>query len=142
MPFIPLIVSGKPETVTVSGETIEHGSGGGGAYAGVRFNLDGTIDKREGGTYSQIDTATDWVRPESVYAGTYHLRWTQTSGSVGVSPFAAGVWTAMSGGPHEWYEVEVGGSIDSCSITIDVSDDGGTTTLDSGLFQLTADDTP
>ena len=51
------------DVVNVDGHTITHGSGGGGATAGVRFNLDGTVDRLQGAVYTQIDVAADWVRP-------------------------------------------------------------------------------
>lgn len=131
------------DVVTVSGESVSHGTGGaGGAKAGVRFNTDGTVDRRNGGTYTQIDSGTDWVIPNSTYTGTYHIKWEAGTGACDVTPFAVSTWTAMSTGPHEWREEEDGGSSDSCSITISISDDGGSTTLDSAVYSLTADDTP
>ena len=143
--FYHLLGAGIPtleDVVTVTTQNITHGtSGAGGAKAGIRFNVDGTVDKREGATYTQISASTDWVVPQP-YADTYHIKWEAGSGACDVTPFAASTWTAMAAGPYEWREEEDSGSADSASVVISISNDGGSTTLDSATITLTADDTP
>lgn len=123
--------------VTVSGESISHSvSNGNTAKAGVRVDNDGTIDKREGDIFSQIDASTDWRIPNGSGAG-FHVMFTKG----GLDPTPIGVldtWTEITSDQEIRYEESSDDSESSGTITVHISDDGGTTTLDTGVYPLDA----
>ena len=68
--------------VTLSGETIEHiVDDPFNAEVGIRFNADGTVDKNVGGSFSQIDSLTDWIIPNAGANAGYDLAYTDKTGS-------------------------------------------------------------
>ena len=124
-------------TVSVSGESISHFSFGT-VTAGVRFNADGTVQKRIGTTYTQIDTGTDWIRPVSEASGDYQIHASKTSGS---NPD-----TTLSDSLDTWLDLDAarqwgvrrssaGNTTSTLSIEIRLSG----TTLASGTYTLTAE---
>jgi hypothetical protein len=131
------------EVVTVSGESISHSvANGNTARAAVRVNTDGTMDKLEGTAYTQIDASTDWVIPNS-FSGSYHVRFTK--GGLDPTPtynpdsVTLGTWYAISATSYRLgYEETVDDTQETGTITVHISDDGGSTTLDSGPYTLIA----
>ena len=125
--------------VTVSGEFISHSvANGNTARAGIRLNTaDGTIDKLEGTTFTQIDASTDVLIPNQDASG-FHIKFTK--GALDPTPAfgTLDTWLAWTSDLEVYYEETVDDSQDSGTITVHVSDDGGTTTLDTGDFILTA----
>lgn len=83
-------------TVTLSGETVtDVGSSPGQAYIIVR--TDGTIDKNEGGTVTQIDSSTDWIIPNVSASTSYQFKWEQVSGdALTWANIAASTWTPIT----------------------------------------------
>ena len=143
--FFLLPKGGLNAVVTVSGQTvIEVGSE---PSAGVRFNTDGTVDSytNENGsspTYSQIDASTDWIVPNSAASDkTYHVRATLNSESGGGTKTGPlGVWLELNTNLL-WFIERLSGAGSGTSewdLDIEISDDGGTTTLDTALYQLSA----
>ena len=131
--------------VTVSGEIIT--KAGSNPVAGVRFNTDGTIDKLtdvDGGTpvYAQIDSATDFIIPNvAVSKRTFHVQATLNAESGGGNKTGTLLsWLEISTA-REW-KIERpsgdGSGISAWDLDIEISDDGGSTTLDTALFELTA----
>jgi hypothetical protein len=124
--------------VTVSGETITN-SDVAITDTGVRFNASGIVEKRIDGGYFQIDNSTDWVVPNGDNDGGYTVELVVTSGD---SPdagdtFGSGTWNSVGDGQsREWYFNANG----SGTWTISISDDGGSSTLDSGAYIVTHDD--
>ena len=136
--LIQAAVGGTSAVVTLSGESI-NGLDGTTSYAGVRINTDGTVDENVDAAYSQIDTATDWVIPNSFSSKkTYHVRATEDSwNSNGTRNGTMGSWLQLSSN-REWYiENSIVGNAD-WTITIAISDDGGSTTIDTGQYILSA----
>ena len=125
-------------TVSVSGESISHFSLNT-VTAAVRFNADGTVQKRVGVTYTQIDTGTDWIRPVSAASGDYQIRASKTSGS---DPD-----TTLSDPLDTWLDLDAArqwgvrrystGDITS-TLTIEIRLSGGTA-LASRTYTLTAE---
>lgn len=129
--------------VTVSGETISHSvSNGNTARAAVAVNsVDGTMDKIEGTTTTQIDASTDWRIPNGSGAA-YHVRFTK--GILDPDPtynpdsVTLGTWHALTQQYRLGYEESANDTQETGTITVAISDDGGSTTLDSGAYPCTA----
>lgn len=75
------------------------------AIAGIRVNTDGTIDKRELGIYTQIDSATDWIIPNGAASSSYEFRITSVTFNIGsvffIQAAAANTWINMAAA-REW----------------------------------------
>jgi len=135
---------GGASTVTVSGETIEVVDSGVYAQAGIRVNNDGTLDKKTTTTYTQVDSATDWIIPNSHPGETYHARLTVSSG--------VGVWTGGGGqSAGSWININTSpvferrtadNSVETGVWLLEISGDGGVTVLDSGSFTITTNNLP
>lgn len=140
IPFTAALASaGQTVVVTLSGESIIHNSGGGGATAGIRFNGSGTIDERTGASYSQIDGGTDWIRPNEAASSIYEVRCTNKSATAWTTEAAAeDVWVDMSTN-REWQLVESGGGILVIVCDFEIRLSG--TTLASTQYTIQVDDT-
>jgi len=135
---------GSMGTVTVSGEAIADVNAT--PMVGVRFNTDGTIDKRTGTsgapTYTPIDTATDWIVPNSrASKRTFHVQATLNAESGGGTKLGTlSSWLEVSTA-REWSIERLSGAGSGTStwdLDIAISDDAGSTTLDTGLFEMDA----
>lgn len=136
----PYGVFGGPIVVTVSGESLSHVVGNGNdATAGIRVMRDGTLEKVEGVVETQIDAATDWIIPNSKGFTGYHVKFSKGA----LDPAAAGgdaidTWHAIDTTVRTiWWTEFSDDSTQSATLTVAISDDGGTTTLDSGTFPIT-----
>lgn len=84
--------------VTLSGETVSTVSE---EKAGIRVNTDGTIDKIEGGTTTQIDTGTDWIIPNGAAHSLHEVRVTNVV-DTGGDP---GPWTDQAAADDIWIAI-------------------------------------
>jgi len=137
-----IIQAGAPPVVTVSGETISHTvSQPSDAVAGIRWNADGTVDKKVGGTFSQIDASTDWIIPNGAGDSSYEVRHTFTSGaSFTTEASAVNVWIAL--GSDRLYELLEGGESTQTRVCVfEIRKDGGAV-IDSATYTFTADNLP
>jgi len=109
---------------------------------GVRFNTDGTVDKRIS-TYTQIDNATDWIIPNTAASGSYEVmtdNWVDTGGAGnGFFQVAAaqGVWIALTSS-REWnVQADAPDGASSSKMTFDahIRFSGGAT-LSSGTYSI------
>jgi len=134
--------------VTLSGHSIvTTGTGQSSAYAGIRFNTDGTVDEFEShgaGVYSQIDSATDWIIPNAaVSEATYHVRVSAAppTDDFTTKPVANGSWIEISAN-REWgvedFDASIENSVATGSVTFEISDDAGSTVLTSAAYSLSA----
>lgn len=124
-------------TVTLSGEGIVHTNLGGVATAGLRVNTDGTLDKRVGTSYFQIDSATDWIIPNNAAETDYEFRVTSVTGDgFSSSPGSDGTWFDLTGGALEWAQV-TNGQDETTNFVLEVRKNGGAT-LDTGNYSLSA----
>lgn len=128
-------------TVTLSGELGIFGIDT--ERVGVRFNADGTIDKRIGATYTQIDAITDWIIPNTDAPSLFEVmtnNWVDTGGAGGgFSQVAAaqGVWISLQFN-REWNVLAAGpDGADSNAMTFDahIRWNGGAI-IDSGSYSV------
>ena len=124
--------------VNLDGQTVEHEVSFGTARAGVRFNSDGTVDRREGASYSQIDSATDWITPRSGF-GDF---WFRATGSAVVGS-ATNVWIAHTSNPEWRVEEASSDSTQEGTILVEVAaGSDGNPLLDSSSYVLRAINLP
>lgn len=85
--------------ITLSGETASDSvADPSDATASLRFDTDGNVYKIEGAVQTQVDTATDYIRP-TANADRLQIRFTNLVGTALTSSTAAeDVWHAISGG--------------------------------------------
>lgn len=93
------------ETVILSGATISDADAPGPIETRVRFNNDGTVDRylSSVGSYAQLSSATDWVRPDPPgAAGDYEI-WVEEFSYTGPSARTGTMdtWEALST-TREW----------------------------------------
>lgn len=148
--FGTLSGSGPSYTVTVTGRTISSVDSGV-QTVGLRFNADGTVDEYESAgaaSWQQIESSTDWIIPNSFNTEGFHVKLTVQSGdspdagTVLGSSDAINTWLTLGNGTtREWFlENEDPQPSQSGVWRVEISADGGTTTLDSGDFTMTAND--
>jgi len=95
-------------TVTVTAASISNISTTTSALSisGIRVNSNGTIHKRDGNTYTQINPSTDWIDTPGAAPGLYECRitnvvWTE-GGAFTAAAAAEDVWIPVTSSP-EWY---------------------------------------
>jgi hypothetical protein len=124
-------------TVTLTNQSISHSAAT--AIAGIYFNTDGTVDKREGGTYTQISTATDWVVPNGAGGSGYAIQFS------GVSFTGSGFIWAYSPSPGSWqslgtqayfYLQKTSSGTGSVTFTVSIRDASTLTVLDTATVTL------
>lgn len=95
------------------------------------------------GTHTSLSGDTQWVTPNPP-GETYWIRWQSGGGKTpDVTPFAINTWVQITGaGPFSWSESASSPDVDTANFNLLISNDGGTTTLDSGIVTLQADATP
>lgn len=76
---------------------------------------------------------------------TYHIKWEahDTLAAPGTTPFAVSTWTLLTGaGPFTWSHSASAPDIHTRGIKLFISNDAGSTTLQSADLSITADATP
>lgn len=134
--------------VTVSGESIssdDDPSGSENPIAGVKFYSDGTVDKLDNNaTYTQIDSSTDWIIPNSAADGaTYHVKATKANETNGTALGTFDSWVVLSGSgeaDYQWSIRKIAHTTGTATadVTVSISNNGGTSTLDSAVFYLSS----
>jgi hypothetical protein len=130
--------------VTVSGQSVQEISSVSTTTAGIRVGTDGFITERRGGSYTSIDTSTDWIIPRSAASSDYECRITSVSFTVGsgwlVQAAANDTWVDLSA--HREWSVQDSNSGPAgrkvVSFTLEIRLNGGSV-LDSGSYTLEAD---
>jgi len=133
--------SAAEPTVTLSGETITDSTGGN-STATVRVNNDGTVDKNTTtGGLVQIDTATDWVRPEEFAPGDFEHKATATGDALDGSSDPLNTWAKFTATANPEWSVRSSGAEGSkqAVVTVEIRFSGGSV-LDSGVYTLNSDD--
>lgn len=98
-PF-PIVIAGfRPASVvTLSGEALSD-SDSGGATVSIFFRADGTIDKKEGATTTQIDSGTDWIIPNGAGSSSYEVRCTNLTST------SSDTWTTEAAAEDTWIDL-------------------------------------
>ena len=133
-------LAGEP-SITLSGETITDSTFGN-SLATVRINNDGTVDKNTtSGGLVQIDTATDWIRPEEFAPGAFEHRATATGAALDGSSDPLNVWAAFTATPNPEWTVRSSGAegFKQAFVTVEIRFQSGPV-LDSGVYTLVSDD--
>lgn len=134
VPVGGLVLTGLVPTITIAsfnldGESITNVLTG---VATVWINADGTVDKTDFGGRTQIDSATDWVIPNSVASSDYDVRYTSLTGDpLDVAPAAENVWVDLS------VDREFGNNLGNSTFTIEIREPGGETVA-SGVYSCLA----
>ena len=79
----------EPTVVTLTDASISHVTPSPAAVALLTINTDGTVDKTEGVTVTQINPTTDWIIPNGLASSQYEVKWDVISGT---SPNTKTTW--------------------------------------------------
>lgn len=126
-------------TVTLSGEVIaDIGGFPSTAAAFVDVLTDGTIQKTEGVTETQIDGSTDWIIPNSAANSMYEVRFTNLVGDALTTPPAAeDVWVFITE-KRSYGVFETTDNTKVATFDLEIRLNGGPV-LSSASYQVTAD---
>lgn len=151
-PLHHMIAGGGLGKVTVSGGSVsddDFSAGSSVAICGFRWNTDGTVDKLEGASYTQVSASTDWVQPNAKSNRRYWIHATQVSyNEVQETP---SIFETLDGTMDTWLELttarewkntlnsnSAGAGDNSWVITVSIaSDSAGTNVLDSANYTMT-----
>ena len=107
-------------------------------HAGLRYNLDGTLDGRTNLTYTQVNNSTDWIIPNNTSEDEdYEIRFTGYTGfGPSFSEMVEDIWEDIDG-PKEVRITDVLSAFESqlSTYTIEVRINGGAV-IDSGSMSL------
>lgn len=121
------------------------------AIAGIRLNADGTLEKNEKGVYTQLNSSTDWIDPNSASAAVKYVRATEVSYVITEDSFSVfgnragtmgpGWLTLGAGQAREWTLTANTSTAGNGQVVwvIDIEiarDSGGADILDIGRFTL------
>ena len=110
--LIAVLAGSRFSSINLAGEVISEVSASSPREAGIRVNVDGTIDKRiQSTSYSQIDASTDWVIPNGAASTDYEFRVTNVVWNSGASfniidASPEDVWINLTGGALEWSVID------------------------------------
>jgi hypothetical protein len=139
IPIMAALVAAGPK-VNLDGHTINGNTSGSESQAGVRINADGTVDQNDDGVFSQIDSATDWVIPNSLGGADYTARASVSGDALDAGSAAEDTDLALST-PRHWFVSDntptVGGK--SATVTVTLKSAASGATLAVGVYTLTAD---
>ena len=118
MSLIATTFGGHRVVETLDGEHVSHSvNSPSSANAGVRINSDGTVDKREGGTYTQIDSP-DWNGSSAFLSGSdFEVRLTNKTGVPPVGTL--GTWLSLSSN-QEWFNNRSGAGTNASTNTVEI----------------------
>lgn len=128
-------------TVTVSGEAGISGTDVSAPYdarAGVRFNSDGTVDSYsfDGATLTltQIDTATDWVIPNSAAPDDYEVQCTDNNANLAGGSDTSGSYIVLTSNRTWYVQVTVAASSANLDVDVGVRKGNSGSAIDSGNY--------
>ena len=129
-----LLPTGHTRTVTLSGENLinDTNTDPTASYAGIRVNTDGTIDKRVGATYTQIDASTDWIIPNGDASSLYEVYLVDNNANVDAGSDSTATWLALSTN-REWYVAVTSPGSKNFDFDLSIRYNGGST-LDTANY--------
>ena len=141
MNFLASIAAAVPALVTVSGETITDTDTPGPVTTGLRFTNTGYVEAFLGSTsaWNPVDSSTDWIIPHEAAGVLYSVRLTVSSGTSPTTG-SVGSWETLDS-TRTWTLVRpdaAGSGSTTGTYLLQVSDDGGSTVLDSASYTLTS----
>lgn len=137
MSFFPIIAPSGTK-VTLSGEPVSAVMINATAQAAIRIDDYGNMYLQKNfGSYAQVDTATDWVRPASKAPGLYECRYTNHSGDPVSATKAEDTWHTLSTSEFIVSISMTAEGTKSASFTLQIRLNGGPV-LASGSYSLTA----
>jgi hypothetical protein len=129
------------DKVTLSGEaTFDSRTSPTDSYARIRIDNDGNVyESADSGSpsYSQVDTATDWLRPAGNAPGLYEVRFTSATNTPTFATATEDTWHSLSSGDFTIYNSETGIGTKATTFTIEIRHNGGSV-LASASYTLTA----
>jgi hypothetical protein len=139
-----------PENLNVTDVTVQEFSTAptlNNKVAGYELQVDGNayaVTSEDDGAglpnFSAQNPLTDWIDYKS-YVGTYHCRMTNTGGSASLGQGTLNTWLEIGVDACIWtIENGNGSGFQNWTGTIEVSDDGGSTTADSASITLETDE--
>jgi len=126
--------------VTLSGQVVTNIDSPAPVSASIQIRSTGGVFRGLDGAYAQVDTSTDWIIPNSAASGpgTYHVRATLNSSSgTATRTGTLGSWEALTS-TRTWELTKTSTGTATWDLDIEISDDGGSTTLSTALYELTA----
>jgi hypothetical protein len=145
----PLIFAGLggtfgPGTVAISNQS-PYGSDFiapyNGTYAGIRLTSGGQYQTRNGkdGDTSYDDVSGEWIDPLAAASRrTFHVKFAYTGDALNGASDVEDTWLELSSS-REWFIYSAAAGSKSGSGTLSISDDGGSTTLDTAAISLSID---
>ena len=100
------------------------------AIIGIRINTDGTTDRLQKTTYTQINATTDYIIPNSGDKTNLRFRATDNNANLDAGSDSTGSWLTA---PCEWYVIAVS-ETKNMDIDIELSIDAGVSTYDTGNY--------
>lgn len=126
--------------ITISGEVVSVTGPAGSIVAGIRFNTDGSIDKRENSVYTQVDPGEYWSNePETGIGSNYDVR-ALSAGKTGTWSQAAEIddtWIQISAN-REWVVLRFTAGTKQCIATFEMRNTGSGSALDDAVYDCTA----
>lgn len=128
---------------SLSGNSNTASNSGANATAEFKVDQDGNMYERDNvGSWVQINTPRDWLRPTSQAPGDWRVRYTNAVGDTADLTVTAAedAWHSLSGGDFILTLVDSTSGPATKTVTFDLElDRGGGTALESGSYTLTAD---
>lgn len=100
---------------------------------GIRVNTDGTIDHNNDGSYSQINSGTDWIIPNGAASSAAEIRVTNNGAALNGSSDSTGVWLDMSVA-REWGVSRSAAGISTFDIDVEMRFNSGAPTVGPGNY--------
>lgn len=123
-------------TVTLTDQSVSH-THATAARAGVYWNGDGTVDKREGSTFTQVSALTDWIIPNGAASNDYEFKLSYVSST---GSFATGYRVFYGTWAAGWHYIDMqknsGTGTATLTVTVSVRDAATLTVLDTATIQL------
>ena len=143
--LLMMMSSGAAPVITLSGQSpsASDASAPYDSLVGIRITLSGVVQEKEqtngSGGWTTVDPATDWIIPNSSAGDdTYHYKYAYTGDTLNVGSDTIGSWQAFDGTKTFWLDSTVFESLSGGGL-LELSNDGGSTTLASATYNLTLD---
>ena len=115
----------------IAADTAPNGST---ATAGFRVNSDGTVDKREDSTYTQVNSGTDWRIPNGSGAG-YYVRFTKgvLDPTPTVGGLTLGTWYEITSNREVSWALSTNDTLLTTTLTVELGTDGSTADVSANM---------